>query len=382
MTGFFYNHSSYPANGAAGSASAMRAELELIEAGFDKLADPTGNANKAVVINSGATGYGVTTGTFALAGNFATVGAYASTFTMTGTTTLTFPVTGTLATLAGTEALTNKTYNGNTWTAGTGTLTLGAGKTLTLSNTLTFTGTDTSSVAFGTGGTVVYTSNKLSVHAATTSAELASVISDETGTGVLVYNTDPTFVLTDVTTNNVSATAHGWCPKFPNNTTTFLRGDGTYTAPVSGVGTNEVVVHTGNGQGSTSTHIRRFTTAMTNTGTAITYADSSTLGATFTINEAGIYSIYYADGVTDGFDSGLGISLNSAELTTSILSVTIATRLAAINIVAAETNRVRAVSRTVGLAVNDVIRPHCHTSNRPNLTSDSAIFAIRKVGLV
>lgn len=47
---------------------------------------------------------------------------------------------------------------GNTWTAGTGTLTLGTGKTLTCSNTLTFTGTDSSSVAFGTGGTVFYTS--------------------------------------------------------------------------------------------------------------------------------------------------------------------------------------------------------------------------------
>lgn len=37
------------------------------------------------------------------------------------------------------------------------TLTIADGKTLTVSNTLTFTGTDASSVAFGTGGTVVYT---------------------------------------------------------------------------------------------------------------------------------------------------------------------------------------------------------------------------------
>jgi len=48
------------------------------------------------------------------------------------------------------------TYNGNTFTTGTGTLTIAAGKVLTVSNTLTFTGTDGSSVAFGTGGTVLY----------------------------------------------------------------------------------------------------------------------------------------------------------------------------------------------------------------------------------
>lgn len=37
--------------------------------------------------------------------------------------------------------------------------------------------------------------------------------------------------LTDITTNNVSATKHGFAPKFPNNTTTFLRGDGAYATP-------------------------------------------------------------------------------------------------------------------------------------------------------
>ena len=73
------------------------------------------------------------------------------------------------------------------------TLTIADGKTLTANNTLTFTGTDSSSVAFGTGGTVAYTANKLSTFAATTSAELAGVISDETGSGALVFATSPTF---------------------------------------------------------------------------------------------------------------------------------------------------------------------------------------------
>ena len=43
-------------------------------------------------------------------------------------------------------------------------------------------------------GTVALTANKLSAFAATTSAELAGVISDETGSGALVFATSPTFV--------------------------------------------------------------------------------------------------------------------------------------------------------------------------------------------
>ena len=77
--------------------------------------------------------------------------------------------------------------------ASSATLTIANTKTLSVSNTLTFTGTDSSSVAFSAGGTVAYTSNKLSDLSATTSAELAGVISDETGSGKLVFATSPTF---------------------------------------------------------------------------------------------------------------------------------------------------------------------------------------------
>ena len=75
------------------------------------------------------------------------------------TPTITTPtITG--GTLSG-AAITTSSINGNTITTGTGVLTLAAAKTLTVSNTLTLTGTDSSSVAFGSGGTVAYATGAL-----------------------------------------------------------------------------------------------------------------------------------------------------------------------------------------------------------------------------
>lgn len=85
------------------------------------------------------------------------------------------------------------TVNGNTITTGTGTLSLGS-KTLTVSNTLTLTGTDGSNVALGAGGTVAYQGGTLAQFAATTSAQLAGILSDETGTGAAVFANAPTLV--------------------------------------------------------------------------------------------------------------------------------------------------------------------------------------------
>lgn len=60
-----------------------------------------------------------------------------------------------IVTLTGSQALTNKTYNGNTFTAGTGTLTIAAAKTLTASNTLTLAGTDSTTITFQATDTYV-----------------------------------------------------------------------------------------------------------------------------------------------------------------------------------------------------------------------------------
>lgn len=207
------NPSTSPASG--------KATLSVLQATFTKVG--------VVTVTQPATG---ATLTLANGSVLATSGAFDITFTATASTALTLPTSGTLTTTANTLAVfaattsaqlagvisdetgsgslvfantptlvtpvlgvaTATSINGLTITSSTGVLTITNAKTLSVSNTLTFTGTDASSVAFGTGGTVTYTSNKLSVFAATTSAELAGVISDETGSGSLVFANTPTLV--------------------------------------------------------------------------------------------------------------------------------------------------------------------------------------------
>ncbi len=73
--------------------------------------------------------------TVSFADAFSTSGAFATTLTTTGTTTLTLPTTGTLATLSGTETLTNKTIGstGLIFSGATTDIASASGETLTLS---------------------------------------------------------------------------------------------------------------------------------------------------------------------------------------------------------------------------------------------------------
>jgi hypothetical protein len=177
--------------------------------------------NAVVTGAQGGTGVANTGSTITLGGNLITSGAFALTLTQTGTTNVTLPTSGTLLTTTGSG--TSLTFPGS--------LSIATGKTLTASNTLTFTGTDSSSVAFGAGGTVLYaavtsiattspitggtitgtgtiacatcgvTETGLQQFAATTSAQLAGVLSDETGSGLAVFGTSPTLTTPAITTS-------------------------------------------------------------------------------------------------------------------------------------------------------------------------------------
>lgn len=144
---------------------------------------------------------------------------------------------------------------------------------------------------------------------------------------------------------------------------------GTFIGPRS-----EVFVHTGNGHGSTNNKIRRFTTAQINTGLDITYADSATLGSSFTINSTGLYAITYCD--YDGAAvRGYGVSKNSSQLTTSIAGINIANF---IGLSITPLDRVTCFSATTNLNTGDIIR--AHTDGNPSGTTNYYVnFRIAKV---
>jgi hypothetical protein len=55
MSNSFYNHGAFPSTGSAATSASMRAELDLVAAGFDKMPTLSGNANKFIIVNSTGT---------------------------------------------------------------------------------------------------------------------------------------------------------------------------------------------------------------------------------------------------------------------------------------------------------------------------------------
>lgn len=130
------------------------------------------------------------------------------------------------------------------------------------------------------------------------------------------------------------------------------------------------------GHGSSSTKIRRFTSTVVNTGTAITYGgNSATLGSVLTINEDGLYSISYSDLSSLGA-AHIGISLNSDQLATSITLQSDVNEMVAID-ASPLAQTFGNASATLFLKAGDVIRPH--TDGSPDSTGGGSSFKIVKV---
>lgn len=125
------------------------------------------------------------------------------------------------------------------------------------------------------------------------------------------------------------------------------------------VPTSRIRLHTHNGYGSSSTKIPRFATTVVNSGSDITYADSASLGSTFTINTAGMYAVSFGSYSAASAPIISGLSLNSTQLSSNIWQITAADRLAQQHISTTDANGSMAlVSIVFYFAVSDVIRPH------------------------
>ena len=187
-------------------------------------------------------------------------------------------------------------------------------------------------------------------------ANAGAILDPSVGDGTLVIQTG----LAGAKVDAISIAADG--------TPTFLK------VPKNIAAQSMVRLTGSNGYGSTNTAIWRLTTVVVNQGLDVTYVDSATLGASFTITAAGVYAIAFSM-VPSGINGGLGISLNSSQLSINILSIAAADAVSRTQINTA--NTMASVSWTGYLAAGAVIRPHGDGAASGNTTAPT--FTITRV---
>jgi len=138
---------------------------------------------------------------------------------------------------------------------------------------------------------------------------------------------------------------------------------------------SEVHVQGNTDYGSTNTYVLRFTNTIKNIGSAITYADSATLGGSFTINETGVYSISFSMGDT-AISFTVGISLNASSGATQITSLATNQILATAGAIG---GYVGLASVTANLNAGDIIRAQTNYQGNGTVNSSAVRFVITKV---
>jgi len=131
-----------------------------------------------------------------------------------------------------------------------------------------------------------------------------------------------------------------------------------------------------NGSGSTNTNVRIFNTVGINTGTGITYATSASLGDTFTINETGVYSVYYRDVTTGTSTFCITKNATGTMLTSSANSNYGSNPNVYVSCSSAGAN-MGSQSLTLNLTAGDIIR--AQISSSPTGGNNQGAFRITKV---
>jgi len=185
---------------------------------------------------------------------------------------------------------------------GSGALVFATSPTLTTPNIGAATATSVNGTTIPSSKTLVVTTDKLSALAATTSAELAGVISDETGTGSLVFATSPALTTPNLGTPSAGTLSN--CTGLPVGGVSGL-GTGVSTALAVNTGTAGAFVVNGGALGTPSSG-----TVTNLTGTA-SININGTVGAT-TAN-TGAFTTLSASGVAT-FSAG---TVTAPAITTS-----------------------------------------------------------------
>jgi hypothetical protein len=282
--------------------------------GFTPSTPTSGAVTLDGVLNAAHGGTGVDNGTstITIGGNLAFSGAYGVTFTATNTTSLTLPTTGTLATLAGSETLTNKTMSGSSNTfsnIANASLTNSSvtynGVTVALGASGTITATTTNALTVGTG--LQLNSGTTFDGSAARTISIDSTVVTLTGTQTLTNKT--------LTSPVISTIVNTGTLTLPTSTDTLVGRATTDTLTNKSIsGSTNTLSNIGNAS-LTNSSITIGSTSVSLGGTITTFVGTSISGSDNTLTNIGngslvnsTISFTYSGGISGSSSVALGSS--------------------------------------------------------------------------